>query len=187
MPCVCIFLPEWRINWPRQSLFQFHPDRPVHSRTTPSRMLQGWKEAAALHNQFLSLFLSLVMTCEEELLSQPCTFSSSSWEGRERPKGETLTKHSKTIPNCQKQRYSGLEANQLMLYDCCQERFCWDVLGLCWDIWVKQASSYLRGLLPYTGCVAAGTISEFTQEHFNTTSAKKQGANNSIQWLAMLF
>lgn len=163
MPQACIFLSGQRINYTRQSCYQFHPGTPVHSQTTPSRMLGGGgKETATLHNHFLSL--SPVTTCEEELLSQLCTFSSSSWgrrRGRERPKGKILTKHSKTISNCQTQIHYGHEADW-DVQSLSGKSLCWDVLGFVLGH-LKGQLLPERGLLPYTGHVAAGTISQFTQ------------------------
>lgn len=124
MPQACIFLSGQRINYTRQSRYQFHPGTPVHSQTTPSRMLGGGgKETATLHNHFLSL--SPVTTCEEELLSQLCTFSSSSWGrrgGRERPKGKILTKHSKQSQIVKRKYIMGMKLTEM--YNHCQERVC---------------------------------------------------------------
>lgn len=130
-------------------------------------MLAAGKEAATLHNQFLSLFLSLFMTCEEELRSEPCTFSSSSWGrvGRERPKGKTLTKHSKTIPNCQKQRYSGHEADR-DVWSLSRRDFVEMFWILCCGIWVKQASSYQREVFCPTQSI--WLLAQFHSLHKNT-------------------
>lgn len=129
-------------------------------------MLGGGKETATLHNHFSSL--SPVMTCEEELLSQLCTFSSSSWGRRgekERPKGKTLTKHSRTISNCPTQIHYGYEADWYVQSPS-GKSLCWDVLGFVLGHLSERPALWFlpeRGLLPYTEHVATGTISQFTQ------------------------
>lgn len=47
-----IFLSGQKLNYTRQSLYQFYPGTPVHSWAITSRMLGGVKEAATLHKQF---------------------------------------------------------------------------------------------------------------------------------------
>lgn len=184
MPQACIFLSGQRINYTRQSRYQFHPGTPVHSQTTPSRMLGGGgggeKETATLHNHFLSL--SPVTTCEEELLSQLCTFSSSSWGrrgGRERPKGKILTKHSKTISNCQTQIHYGHEADW-DVQSLSGKSLCWDVLGfVLGHLSERPAPTRERSTTLHRACGCWHNFTVYTK-CFNTISAEKQGANISM-------
>lgn len=142
-PCMQLSLwVEDKLSYNKQSLYQFHPGTPVHSQ--PSRMLEGGKEAAALRNHFLSLFLSLVMTREEELLSQPCSFSSSS-RARGGPsieaQGEDPDKTQQNNPQLSKPKIFWADRDVWSLSGRVFVKMFW---GLCWDTWVKQTSSYQR-------------------------------------------
>lgn len=184
-----IFLSGHRINYTRQSLYQFYPGTPVHSRATTSRILGEGKEAATLHNQF---FKSIPISCYDLWGVTPKSalhflLLEGGW--RERLKGKTLQNTAKQSQIVRSKNILCMKLTEI--YNHCQEEYFVEMFwGLCCDIWVKQASFYQlppdRGLLPYTGHVATGTISQFTQEHFSTTSAKKQGAI-PIQGVAMLF
>jgi len=114
----CTFLSVQRMNKTRQSLHQFHPGTPACSRATACRMLGGGKGGS---HPPQSVFKSAPISCYDlgGGTPKPARHFLQQLLGKrgrgERPKGKTLTEHSKTIPDCQNQRHSGHEADNVRL------------------------------------------------------------------------
>lgn len=142
---------------------------------------ESWRRPAALHNQFPSLFLFLVMADKEKLLSQPCTFYSSSWGGEWH--WQNTARRSQAVSS----KFTlGLQLTVIMDLSCLQtfQSFCQDPSGSVFPVLGCSAPTCQlqpeRQLLPYAGHTTMGIISQFTHKCFNATSAKEQDTNNSI-------
>lgn len=164
MPQACIFLSGQRINYTRQSRYQFHPGTPVHSHTTPSRMLGGGgKETATLHNHFLSLISCYDLwggTLKSALHFLQQLLGKEKREGE--AQGEDPDKTQQTISNCQTQIHYGHEADW-DVQSLSGKSLCWDVLGfVLGHLSERPAPTRERSTTLHRAC-GAGTISQFTQ------------------------
>lgn len=150
----------------------------------PAKSWEG-RRPAALHNQFPSPFLSLVMADKEKLLSQSCTFYSSSWGGERN--WQNTARQSQGVSS---EVMQGLQLIMDLSYLQTFQSFCQDPSGFVFPVLGCSAPTCQpqpeRQLLPYARHTTMGIISQFTHKHFNATTAKEQDANNSIQGLAML-